>query len=107
MAPAPGEVLVELAAERIGRRRRFDDPRRDPRGEALEHGVEVLLGEREPHEPALGHGRSQLAERRVERGVAHVGQALRRDPLAESPRGVGRAGRVGCARALVACAALA
>src|SRR5207247_529783 len=39
-APAPGEVLLELASHRIQRRRGLNDPRRDATGEPLEHGVD-------------------------------------------------------------------
>ena len=86
-APAPGEVLVELALDRVQRALRLDDARRELAGRALEHRLDALLGERHTHETALGPRGVQRAERGVDGRVADVGEARFGGALAHPPGG--------------------
>ena len=79
-APAPGEVLIELALDRLQPVRGFDDPCRDPRSEQLEHGLRILLRERQSYQPASRDRAVERPERRVNRPVSDVGEIIRHDP---------------------------
>src|SRR5439155_18051632 len=61
------EVLVELAPDLVEPGPDLDDARRDAAGEVVHHRVGALVGVGEANEPALGGGREQGAERRVDR----------------------------------------
>ena len=88
--PAPAEVLIELAPHRVKRRRRLDDPRRDPPREAFEHRVHVLLGKRQPHEASPG-GRERAASRTATpRSRSSRRPALRRQASSQAPGGARR-----------------
>ena len=87
------EVLVELAPDRVERRPRLHDPRRDAPGEALQDLVHILLREGEAYEAAPAGRDQQRAERRVGLRVADVGEAVRGRALGNPPRGQrGRSG---------------
>ena len=91
-APAPAEVLVELAQDEIEWVAGLHDAGRDALREALEHRILVFLGERDPHQAPSGGGDQQPAERRVGRGVADVGKPFLGDAPSQAVGGVrGRA----------------
>ena len=78
LAPAAGEVLVELAPHRVEPLWRLEHARRHARREVLEHLVGgAVLGVGHAHEPARGRRDHERPERRIDRRVGDVDEPLR------------------------------
>ena len=93
-APA-GEVLVELPGGRVESGRRVQDAGAEPARERVEHTIEALPFEGDPHEPLVGGGQQQRADRTVDNGVGDVQQARGiRSPLERAVQ-LGEPGGVG------------
>ena len=80
----PLEVLVELAPRLVEPGGILEHPRRQLCREACEHLVEALVRKRDPHQSPRGRRDRGLAERRVQRRVGDVQQAVLVGPRHQS-----------------------
>ncbi len=79
-----GEIAVELTALLVERRRRLQDPRRDPCREIDEQHLGVLARQADADEAAWRAGQEQRPERRIDGRVGDVEQALGGGDLGDS-----------------------
>lgn len=92
--PVTGEVLLQRSGDRIQSVSVVEHPRAHPLGEDLQDVVEALAGESHPDQAHRGGCEEEVADRRVDRPVGDVEQALlggcRAQPGVQAGQIVGR-----------------